>query len=139
MAHFARLDENRVVQEVIVIDNQEILDASGDEQESLGIAFCQSIYGIDTMWLQTSYNSSFRVNFATPGDRYDPRLDAFITPKPFESWVLDEGLKAWRAPIAEPALTQEQIDNRMSYYWDEAAHQADPTAGWVLHAGANWV
>ena len=138
MAHFARLDENRVVQEVIVVSNEELLDAQGDEQESLGIAFCQSLFGIDTIWLQTSYNSNFRVNFATPGDSYYPYLDAFITPKPFESWVLDTGLKAWRAPIEEPPLTQEQIDNRMSYYWDETAYQADPTTGWILHAGANW-
>lgn len=77
MAHFARLEEN-VVRDVIVVNNDVILDETGDEQEALGIAFCRSLYGENTQWLQTSYTGSFRGKFAGLNDVYDPELDAFI-------------------------------------------------------------
>jgi hypothetical protein len=79
MAHFARV-ENNIVREVIVVNNAVITDEHGQEQESLGIAFCKSLYGEDTDWRQTSYNASFRGKYAGSGDIYDPELDEFVSP-----------------------------------------------------------
>jgi hypothetical protein len=79
MAHFARI-ENDIVREVIVINNAVITDANGQEQESLGVEFCKSLYGQDTEWMQTSYNGSFRGRYAGSGMKYDPELDEFVTP-----------------------------------------------------------
>jgi hypothetical protein len=79
MAHFARIQDN-IVREVIVINNEVITDANGQEQESLGVEFCKSLYGQDTEWIQTSYNRSFRGRYAGSGMKYDPELDEFVTP-----------------------------------------------------------
>lgn len=79
MAHFARL-ENNVVAEVIVVNNDVIKDNKGIEQESIGIAFCKSIYGEDTEWVQTSYNGKFRGKYAGAGDIYDSIKDEFVLP-----------------------------------------------------------
>jgi hypothetical protein len=79
MAHFARIQDN-IVREVIVINNEVITDANGQEQESLGVEFCKSLYGQDTEWMQTSYNGSFRGRYAGSGMKYDPELDEFVTP-----------------------------------------------------------
>ena len=84
MAHFARV-EGGLVQQVIVVNNNVIQDDDGNEQESLGLAFCQSLYGADTTWAQTSYNATFRKNFAGIGYSYDTSRDAFIAPQPFAS------------------------------------------------------
>ena len=81
MAHFAQLDENNTVTGVIVIHNNELLDANGQESEVQGIAFCQSLYGSDTRWAQTSYNGSFRGRYAGIGYRYDPVADEFLLPE----------------------------------------------------------
>lgn len=70
MAHFARLEDN-TVREVIVINNEVITDANGQEQEQLGINFCKSLYGADTEWVQTSYNGTFRGKYAGAGDKWD--------------------------------------------------------------------
>ena len=78
MAHFARLDENNVVTEVIVVHNNELLDENGQESEAQGIAFCQSLYGADTRWVQTSYNANFRGCYAGIGYRYDAATDQFL-------------------------------------------------------------
>lgn len=78
MAHFARLDENNTVLEVIVVANNDILDENGNESEEKGIAFCRMLLGTDTTWKQTSYNGSFRGNFAGIGMLYDPEQDIFI-------------------------------------------------------------
>lgn len=79
MAHFAELDENNVVLRVIVINNNELME-DGIEIEAKGIAFCQSLFGADTRWVQASYNSSFRGNFANIGCQYDPIQDIFTYP-----------------------------------------------------------
>jgi hypothetical protein len=76
MAHFAQLDENNVVMQVIVVNNAELLDESGQESEAKGIAFCQSLFG--GTWKQTSYNANFRGKYAGVGDQYDPVKDEFI-------------------------------------------------------------
>ena len=80
MAHFAKLDSDNVVEEVIVVNNEVLHDDKGVEQESIGVAFCQSLFGSDTNWVQTSYNSSFRGRFAGAGMTYDPIKDEFVAP-----------------------------------------------------------
>ena len=112
MAHFAQLDENSVVLQVIVIHNNELLDVDGKENEVRGVQFCRSLYGQDTAWVQTSYNGNIRKNYAGAGFTYDSKLDAFIAPKPFNSWVLNEASCQWEAPIAYP-------QDGMPYLWDE--------------------
>lgn len=80
MAHFAELDENNIVIRVIVVNNADICDAYGNESESIGISFCQSLFGLDTKWVQTSYNHAFRGCFAGIGFKYDTYQDIFIAP-----------------------------------------------------------
>jgi len=76
MAHFVRVEDN-IVREVIVINNEVLENKSFPESEPIGIAFCKSLYGADTNWLQTSYNSNFRGKYAGIGSIYDPVLDEF--------------------------------------------------------------
>ena len=86
MAHFARI-EGGLVQQVIVVNNDVIQNDDGNEQESLGLTFCQSLYGADTTWVQTSYNGTIRKNYAGIGYTYDASRDAFIPPKPFQKTI----------------------------------------------------
>ena len=81
MAHFAQLDENNTVLQVIVVANEELMD-NGVESETKGVIFCKSLLGEDTKWVQTSYNGTIRKNFAGIDYTYDPIRDAFIAPKP---------------------------------------------------------
>lgn len=110
MAHFAELDKNNKVLRVIVINNSDILDEDGNESEQIGIDFCKNLFGGN--WIQTSYNNSFRFNFAGIDYTYDQEKDAFIPPKTFDSWILDESNFKWKAPISHPS------DNK-TYSWDE--------------------
>ena len=80
MAHFAKI-ENGIVREVIVVNNEVLLDSNGVEQESIGVAFCQSLFGADTNWVQTSYNGNFRGRYAGTGMTYDPIKDEFVSPE----------------------------------------------------------
>jgi hypothetical protein len=116
MAHFAEIDENNIVLRVIVVNNNDCLDADGNESESVGIAFCKSLLGGE--WLQTSYNANLRKNYAGIGFRYDETLDAFISPKPYDSWILNDETAKWEAPVAMP-------EDGKDYYWDE------DTTSWV--------
>ena len=133
MAHFAQLDDNNVVTQVIVVGNDDITDVNGNEVESIGVAFCQRLLGADTNWKQTSYNSNMRVRYAGIGYSYNADLDAFVPPRPFASWTLDSGTADWVSPLgAAPALTDEQRAAGSYYTWDESAYQADNTTGWTL-------
>jgi hypothetical protein len=85
MAHFAQLNENNIVTKVIVINNDVIIDSSGQEQEVLGIEFCKSLFGADTIWKQTSYNGTFRGTYAGEGYSYDESQDIFIPPTEINS------------------------------------------------------
>ena len=76
MAHFARV-ENNIVQQVIVVRNEVLENKPFPESEAIGVAFCKSLYGEDTEWLQTSYNGNFRGRYAGSGSVYDPELDEF--------------------------------------------------------------
>ena len=109
MAHFAKLDNNIVVS-VIVISNQEIINNNGQESEQKGIEFCYNLLGGD--WKQTSYNGNFRKNYAGIGYYYDSIRDAFIPPKPFPSWILNEDTCLWDSPVPYPN------DGKM-YTWNE--------------------
>jgi len=98
MAHFAQLDENNTVINVIVIDNSQLLE-DGVESESKGIAFCESLF--NGRWIQTSYTARIRKNFASLGMIYDPINDWFMHKKPFASWTLDQHAQ-WQAPKPKP-------------------------------------
>ena len=80
MAHFAQLDENNIVTQVIVVNNNDLIDATGNESETTGIAFCQSLFGKNTRWVQTSYNAKFRGVYAGVGFSYDADSDLFKEP-----------------------------------------------------------
>jgi hypothetical protein len=110
MAHFAELDENNIVTQVIVVNNAELLDDSGNESEKKGIDFCKSLFG--GVWVQTSYTASIRKHFAGVGFTYDLSKDAFIPPKPFDSWLFDEEKCSWYAPV-------NMVDIGKPQYWDE--------------------
>ena len=110
MAHFAELDANNTVLRVIVVSNDMIIDEQGQESEAVGIAFCQSLFGTDTRWVQTSYNNNFRKNYAGIDFTYDLNRDAFIAPKPEgEGWILDEETCQWRNPELEAAQAATNI------------------------------
>jgi len=132
LAHFAQLDENNIVTQVIIVDNKDIIDPfTGQEDEILGIAFCKKLLG--GKWVQTSYNNNMRVRYAGIGYSYNVSLDAFVTPKPFASWVLINETADWASPLGSaPALTEAQIMELYYYRWDEEAYQANNTTGWVL-------
>lgn len=126
MAHFAKLDENNVVLTVVAINNDVIENLPFPDSEPIGVAFCQSLYGADTIWKQTSYNANFRKNYAEIGGVYDPSKDAFIWMQPYPSWVLNPETAKWEAPVPKPN------DNNV-YRWDES------TTSWVLvPPPSNW-
>jgi hypothetical protein len=125
MAHFAQLDADNIVTQVIVVDNKEIADPhTGEEDEILGIAFCKKLLG--GKWVQTSYNGNIRKRYAGIGYSYNAALDAFVAPKPFASWVLNNESADWEAPVAQPTLTKKQQDDGSFYTWDEE------TTSWKL-------
>lgn len=118
MAHFAQLDENNVVIQVVVIANEELIDpATGKESEQKGIQFCKSLYKNQvTNWVQTSYNKKFRKNYAGVGFTYSQELDAFVRPRPYPSWTLDVEKADWVPPVLPPR-------DGKTYYWDEEKQQ----------------
>ena len=121
MAHFAEIDSNldNDVIRVLVIGNEDILDENGEESEALGIAYCKNLFGEETEWVQTSYNNTFRKNYAGAGWMYDEGRDAFIPSQPYPSWTLNEETCHYNPP-SWPANDTEQ------WIWDEA------TVSWVL-------
>ena len=120
MAHYAKLDANNVVTQVVVIDNRDTADASGVEKEHIGAAFCERLFG--GTWKQTSYNGNIRKNYAGIGYTYRADIDAFVAPKPYASWILNADAQ-WEAPVAMPT------DGQM-YSWDEA------TTSWKVNEPA---
>ena len=111
MAHFAKIGLNNKVIDVNVVSDNELLDSNGVEQEVNGIDFLTKLTGW-SIWKQTSYNANIRKNFAGIGFTYDEDRDAFIPPKPFNSWILNETTCQWEAPVAMPN------DNNL-YHWNE--------------------
>jgi hypothetical protein len=111
MAHWAEIDENSIVIRITVGDNNE-----PDE------GYAWLIDNLGGTWVKTSFNGTIRKNFAGIGFIYDPILDAFYTTQPYPSWILNEDICQWEAPVAHPAF--DEADPKF-YIWDEA------TTSWV--------
>jgi hypothetical protein len=102
MAHFAQIDENNVVTQVLVVP---------DEQEHRGEDFLANDLGLGGRWIQTSYNHNIRKQYAGIGYTFDEAADVFVAPQPFPSWTLDEN-HDWQAPKAKP-------EDELMYFWNE--------------------
>ena len=119
MAHFAELNEQHTESGVqnyvtrVVVVNNDVITIDGSEQEQTGIDFLTGLYG-NSLWKQTSYNNNFRKNYAGIGYRYDQTRDAFIPPKHYPSWILNDDTCRWEAPTPHP-------DDDKQYSWDEAS------------------
>ena len=127
MASFAKLGANGEVLEVVAVDNSVIKNSNGIEQENLGISYLTELYNWP-VWKQTSYNTiggvhtlggtPFRKNHDGIGGRYDSDRDAFISKKPYASWILNEETCQWDAPVVKP-------DDGQRYFWNEDTQQWD--------------
>lgn len=118
MAHFAELDINNQVLRVIVLNNSVIATPTGEESEILGQQFCHQLFG-GHKWLQTSYNGKFRKNYAGQNFVYDTERDAFIAPKPYASWILDENTCQWQAPVPYPRDSYQYTWNEENSTWEK--------------------
>jgi hypothetical protein len=116
MASFAKLGLNNKVIEVLSVHNNELLDSNGVEQEVNGIDFLTKLTNYP-LWKQTSYNNNFRKNHAGIGYTYDEDRDAFIAPKPFNSWILNEDTCIWNAPVSMPTT---ELEENEYYSWNES-------------------
>ena len=143
MAHFAKLDANNIVTQVIVVADSDTTDMSGLETEALGVAFCQRISGASTNWKQTSYNEKRRGNYAGIGYTYMTNVatlgvgstDIFIPPHPYASWAVGVNTAQWYPPAnpgEAPALTNAEAAAGKGYVWNETNYNADPSTAWVL-------
>ena len=112
MAHFAKLGKGNIVERVEVVSN----DVATTEQA--GVEFLNNLYNSRDVWIQTSYNRNIRKNFACIGWSYDQTRDAFIPPKPYPSWVLNETTCQWEATVTKP-------DDGQKYSWNENTRQWD--------------
>ena len=127
MAHFAKLGIGNRIEKIEVVHN----DTATSEQA--GVDFLNNIYKTNDVWKQTSFNmdggvhrlggTPFRKNFAAIGYKYDEARDAFIEPKPYISWTLNNTSCRWEAPITKP-------DDGKFYRWNETLYQSDNTKGW---------
>ena len=126
MASFAKLNLNNIVEKVESVVNEVLKDSNGIEQENIGIEFLKTLYNEpNAVWKQTSYNTHggvhsnggtpFRKNHAGIGYTYDQQRDAFIPPKPYNSWILNENTCNWESPI--PLPSDASTDRR--YIWNE--------------------
>ena len=110
MAHFAKINEQKMVVEVLVIGNEQVDNLPFPESEAVGQAFIASC-NITGEWLQTSYNGNFRKQYCGTGYYYNAEADVFVAPQPFPSWTLDEN-SDWQPPVARPE------DDKI-YTWSE--------------------
>jgi hypothetical protein len=106
MAHFAKLNSDNIVERVEVVSN----DVATTEKA--GVDFLNNFYDTNDVWKQTSYNGNIRKNYAGVGYTYDETKDAFIAPKSFNSWILNNDTCRWEAPVAYP-------DDGEQYKWNE--------------------
>jgi hypothetical protein len=113
MAHFAKLGVGNIVEQIIVVSN----DIATTEQA--GSDFINKLYNTRDVWKQTSYNNNIRKNFAGIGFQYDQIRDAFISPKPFKSWLLNENTCRWEAPIPSPSSYRNEQDKLVQFRWNE--------------------
>jgi hypothetical protein len=116
MAHFAKIDNySGTVQNVIVIGNKDCGGGDFPDSETPGQEFIRDVLGLEGTWLQTSYNGNFRRRYAGVGYKYDTERDAFLPPKPYPSWVLNENTLTWDPPIPHPDPQEGVL-----YEWDES-------------------
>jgi hypothetical protein len=126
MAHFAKIGTGNIIEKVEVVSN----DIATTEQA--GVDFLNNLHGSRDVWKQTSYNGNIRKNFAGIGYTYDQTRDAFIGPKPYNSWVLNENTYLWEAPTSYPNTFTKSLTNSDGdtipdkYYWHEQ------TQTWIL-------
>ena len=120
MGYFAQLNENNMVEQVISISNSVLNepDFSFPDTEPLGRVFISQTLGLPGIWKQTSFNNSFRKNYAGIGYTYDEQRDAFIPPQPFNSWILNEDTCLWEAPIPYPADGNPYLWNEENGEWE---------------------
>jgi hypothetical protein len=112
MAHFAKIGKGNIVEKVIVVSNEVATT------EQTGIDFLNQTFKTNDIWLQTSYNGNMRKNFAGIGFKYDQTRDAFIPPKLFDSWTLNENTCLWEAPVAYPSDGQYYKWNETIQNWE---------------------
>jgi hypothetical protein len=124
MAHFAKINSDNIVEDIIVVSN-DVITVDNVENENLGIEFCKVIHGEDTNWIQCSYNNNFRHIYPQKGSEWRADIDKFILEQPFPSWTLDSEYN-WQPPIPYP----EEINDK-KYLWNENLYQSDNTLGWV--------
>jgi hypothetical protein len=127
MASFAKIGLNNKVIAVHSVVNEVLNDSNGIEQEVNGIDFLTKLHGW-AIWVQTSYNTHggvhnnggtpLRKNYAGIGYTYDETRDAFISPKPFNSWILNENTCLWNAPVAYPTDNKPYLWNEQTLSWD---------------------
>ena len=122
MAHYAQVNSDGVVVQVLVMDN----DMETNQGEAACIAWLQKNVN-DDEWVKTSYNGNIRKQYAGIGYTYDSDKDIFISPQPYVSWSLDSD-NDWQPPVAMP--DDASVDKM--YLWDEDVYQADNSKGWVL-------
>lgn len=115
MAHFARLNENKIVTMVAVVSNGDMTDENGNEVEALGVAVCESVIG-PGRWIQTSYNGNFRKQYAGIGFTYNEEADVFISVSPYPSWIINSDYD-WEAPIPYPPDGKVYVWNEESISW----------------------
>jgi len=150
MAHFAKLGANGKVIQVLTLNNSDMLNADGVEDEAVGQQYLEQHNNWPAqMWIQTSYNTvggqhrndgtPFRGNYAGIGYTWDEDDQIFWPKKPYASWVKHNDSASWKSPIGDaPALTEEQTSQNEAathswhYAWNETAYQADNTTGWDL-------
>ena len=116
MAHFAQINSDDIVIEIVVVDNQDIIQ-DGVECEQKGIDLCRKLFGSETNWVQCSYNNNFRKQYAGVGFRYNRERDVFIRPQPFPSWTLGQD-SDWAPPTPYP--------EGGPYKWIEETQQWEP-------------
>lgn len=112
MAHFAKLGIGNIIEKVEVVSNNIATT------EQAGVEFLQNLYNDRAVWKQTSYNGNIRKNFASKGFKYDQTRDAFIPPKLFDSWILNEDTCRWEAPVTYPTDGQKYIWNEENQNWE---------------------
>ena len=143
MAHFAKLNADNIVEQVIVVSNDDASTDAGVESESIGVAFCQKLIGVDTVWKQTSYNNNMRGNYAGIGFTYMTGVrtlgvgstDIFIDQQPYPSWSIGINTAQWYPPTPPgeaPTLTESEVLAGKSYSWNESNYQSNPSTAWVL-------
>jgi len=146
MAHFAKLGANGKVIQVLTLNNSDMLNADGVEDESVGQQYLETHNNWPAqMWIQTSYNTSgnthnsgdnskaFRGNYAGIGYTWDEDNEIFWPKKPHASWTKNTSTASWQAPITYPSVTDDGADPvvwRWNISWNEIAYQADNTKGW---------